>query len=455
MDGTQQEAVLGEQNTRMHMSNQLSGDLQRGFGPTEHKTGLSQEVHAFLGKLDRCPESIEEPEEEVDRLILYQAVEEVSMENSIEPGTLMGDVSGEFLQSRDMAETSREEGSLEDSELADQVDEISEGHMGHISLAEPCNEVSDKAVKELDSKSPELELDSFYSECPSTSLSSPAGPSKSNDTTVNSAGVKPEVSVDQEDNKSKCLLFSFQDKDGQDTKPLDLKFSILPDSAGETKTEQLEMPIKVEETEEELEEALTTFPDTSEVKPSRFLAYAVKSEDLVTKCEQLDFHQDILDTKPEDLTLPVKPENFDTKPEILQFATYSEGTEIKPEAKPAVLGVETKPEGLRLTAFPDMSAVKPEAKPESLEFTTYPDSSEIKREAKPQGLELTALHQIKAETKQELLEADSTVLTPKLEQADALAEASDSLAAKGQVKEERPSSPGRIGQRTSSWLCYL
>uniref|UniRef100_A0A7N6BSG2 DNA helicase n=1 Tax=Anabas testudineus TaxID=64144 RepID=A0A7N6BSG2_ANATE len=229
-----------------------------------------------------------------------------------------------------------------------------------------------------------------------------------------------------------------------ETKPSHLKFSILPDSGGEKKPEQFELPIKVEETKTEIEETLPSYPDSSEVKHAKFLAYAVKSEDLVTKSEQLDFKQEILESKPEDLSLPIKPENFDSKPEILQFTTCSDGSEIKPEAKPVVLQTETKPEGLRLTAFTDMSAIKPEAKPENLEFATYPDSSEIKPEAKPEGLEFAALHEIKAETKQELLEADSTVLTPKLEQADALMETSESLALKGQVKEERPSSPGEI-----------
>lgn len=480
MDGIEPETVLGDQNERMEISNQLSQDLQESFDQTEHKMDLSQDMHPYLGKLEQCPESIEEPEEEVHGLILYQTVEEVSMENSIEPGTLMGDVSEEFLQAREIAGNSREDGSLEHTDLADQVDEISEGQMDHVSLVQPCNEVTEKAVKQLDTKPSEMELDSFYSECtqppcPSTSVSSPAVASKSDETTIkssNGAGVKTEVSMDQEnfkgtaeDCKNKPLTFSLQDNkdnlieqneikiaptlsaNSKDTKPSDLKFSILPDSAGEKKPEQFELPIKVEETKEEVvEEALTTYPDSSEVKHARFLAYAVKSEDLVTKSEQLDFKQEILETKPEDLSLPMKPESFDTKPEILQFTTYSDGTNIKPEAKPVLLGIETKPEGLRLTAFPDMSAIKPEAKPEGLEFTTYPDSSEIKPEAKPEGLEFTALHEIKAETKQELLEADSTVLTPKLEQADALVEASESVAVKGQVKEERPSSPGKNSQ---------
>uniref|UniRef100_A0A7N8Y009 Chromodomain helicase DNA binding protein 6 n=1 Tax=Mastacembelus armatus TaxID=205130 RepID=A0A7N8Y009_9TELE len=133
--------------------------------------------------------------------------------------------------------------------------------------------------------------------------------------------------------------------------------------------------------------------------------------------EQLDFpvKQEMLETKPEDLSLSMKSESLDSKPEVLQFAAYSEPIQIKPEVKPLALGfaaypdgakfkTEMKQEGLRLTAFPDTSAIKPEAKPEGLEFTTYPDSSEIKPEAKPETLEFATLPEIKAETKQELLE---------------------------------------------------
>lgn len=474
MDGMEPEPVLGDQDERMQNSNQLSQELQESFEQTE-QVELPQDVHPYLGKLEQCPESIEEPEEE-DGLILYQTVEDVSMENSIEPGTLMGDASGDFLQARENAENSREDGSLEHTDLADQVDEISEGKVDQISLFQCCNEMTEKAVKQLDSKPSEMELHSFYSNCtqhscPSTSLSSPAVASKSDETTVkssNGAGVRTEVSMDQEnlkgiveDCKDRALTLSLQDNkdnllkqneikfaptlsaNSNDTKPSDLKFSILPDSGGEKKPGQLELPIKVEETKTEIaEETLRTYPDSSEVKHAKFLAYAVKSEDLETKSEQLDFKQEILETKPEDLSLPMKAESFDSKPEILHFTAYSDGTEIKPEAKPVILETETKPEGLRLTGFHDMSAVKPEAKTENLEFATYPDSSEIKTE----GLEFTALHEIKAETKQELLEADSTVLTPKLEQADALMETSESLAVKGQVKEERPSSPGENTQ---------
>ncbi|CAB1422633.1 unnamed protein product [Pleuronectes platessa] len=137
----------------------------------------------------------------------------------------------------------------------------------------------------------------------------------------------------------------------------------------------------------------------------------------------------------------MKPERVDRKPEVLQFAAFSEGVEVKPEAKPVALEFASYPDisGLKSeTAFPDTSAIKPEAKPDVLELAAYPDSSEVKPEAKPEDLEFT---EIKCETKQELLEADSTVLTPKLEQADGLVDSSESLVERGQVKEERPSTP--------------
>ncbi|XP_070759561.1 chromodomain-helicase-DNA-binding protein 6 [Enoplosus armatus] len=498
MDGIEPEPGLEEQDQRI--SNRLAQDLQDTFDQAGHKQELPQAVHPYLGKLEQggslaCPESIEEPGEEVDGLILYQ-----TMENSLDAVTLMRNATGEFVQARGIPENSRADGGVECTDLADQVDEISEGQMAHVSLmgvplVQPCDETAKKAVKQLHAKPNEMELESIYSDytqpsCPATSVSSPSVASKPDETATKSgggAGVKTEVSMDEEnyegtvedlnlpdgsrDCKNRALAFSL-DRDNKDnlleqneikiaptlpansidTKQSDLKFSLLPDSDGEKKPQQLELPIKVEKTKTETLEDV--YPDSSEVKHGKFLSYAVKSEVLVTKAEQLDYpvKPETLETKPEDLSLPMKPESVDRKPEVLQFAAYSDGIEIKPEAKPvalrfaayaegAKLKTETKPEGLRLTAFPDTSAIKPEAKPEGLEFTTYPDSSEIKPEAKPEGLEFRVLPEIKAEAKQELLEADSTVLTPKLEQADGLVDTSGGLVVKGQVKEERPNTP--------------
>lgn len=494
------------------VSNQLSQDLQESFDQAEPKEALPQGVHPYLGKLDQegslaCPESIEEPGEEVHGLILYQTVEEETMENSLDSETLMGNTTGEFVDARGIPENSNEDGPVECADLADQVDEISEGKMVHVSLmgvamVRPCDETTGKLVKQPDAKPNQMELESiYYAQPPCPSISSPTVASKSDETTAKSGGgVKTEVSMDQENYegtvedltlphgsrhcKNRALMFSLhQDHkdnlleqneikilpilpaDSIDTKPSVLKFSLSPDSGGEEKPQEVELPIKVEETKTETAEDV--YPDSSEVKHGKFFSYTVKSEDLVTKAEQLDYpvKPETLETKPEDLSLPMKPESLDRKPDVLQFAAYSDGAEIKPEAKPVALRftaypdgakfkTETKPQDLRLTAFPVMSAIKPEAKQESLEFPTYPDSSEIKPEAKPEGLEFRALPEIKAEMKQELLEADSTVLTPKLEQADGLVDPSGSLVVKGQVKEERPSTPGKnsVWQKDDSEL---
>uniref|UniRef100_A0A4W6DNY5 Chromodomain helicase DNA binding protein 6 n=1 Tax=Lates calcarifer TaxID=8187 RepID=A0A4W6DNY5_LATCA len=85
--------------------------------------------------------------------------------------------------------------------------------------------------------------------------------------------------------------------------------------------------------------------DSSEVKHSRFLAHSIKSEDLVTKTEQLEYP--VKQEMPEDLSLPMKPESLDSKPEVLQFAAYTDGAEIKPEAKPVALGFAAYPDGAK------------------------------------------------------------------------------------------------------------
>ncbi|XP_029356969.1 chromodomain-helicase-DNA-binding protein 6 isoform X2 [Echeneis naucrates] len=466
IDGLEPEPGLEEQDERMEVSNQLSQDHQESFEGTEDKS----DVHPYLGKLHQCPESIEEPGEEVDGLILYQTVEEDTMESSMESGALMGNSSGEFLRVPETVGISREKGSMDHEELSDQVDEISEGQMDHVALMEvPAVQTCDE-LKQTDAKASEMELGCIYSDCTkpsnaSASLPSPTVESRSEETPVMKDGVKTEVSMDQENydgtpedcNKDNLLD---RNENSADTKLHTLKFSPLPDDSSEKKPAQLELPIKVEETKTEIvEDVLPIYPNSSEVKHTKFIVYPMKSEDLVTKPEQLDYpvKRELLDTKPEDLSTSMKPESLDSKPEVLQFAAFSDGVEIKHEAKPISLGFaaypdgvklksETKPEDLRFTAFPDTSAIKPEAKPESLEFAAYPDSSEIKPEAKPEDLEFSALPEVKAEMKQGLLEADSTVLTPKLEQADGLVDTSDGLVVKGQVKEERPSTPVPVAE---------
>ncbi|XP_063765974.1 chromodomain-helicase-DNA-binding protein 6 isoform X2 [Eleginops maclovinus] len=451
MDGIVPDPSLGEQDEQTPQEN-----LDRA----NHKEGLPRDMQPYLGKLEQpgnlaCPESIEEPREEVDGLILYQAVEAETMENSLDTDALMENATGE------------EDVPVECRNLADQVDEISEGH--HVSLMDE--------TQGTDVKSNKMVLQSIYYEyappsCPAASVSPPTGASKPNGTTTKSPGVKTEESMDQEDygvedlnlpdgarNKNRVLTFSL-DQDSKvnlleqnemtlplnsiDTKPCDVKFSLLQDRGADKKPQLLDLPVKVEETKTE---ALDVYPDCSELKHGKFLSYRVKSENSATKAEQLDYpvKPETLETKPEDLSLSVK--TVDHKPEVLLFAAYSN---IKPEAKPVAscfaaypdgVKTETEPEDLSMTAFVDTSAIKPEAKSEGLEFANYPDSSEIKPEAKPEDLELSALPEIKAETKQELLEADSTVLTPKLEQGDGLGDAPECLGGRGQVKEERPSTP--------------
>ncbi|XP_061584201.1 chromodomain-helicase-DNA-binding protein 7-like [Cololabis saira] len=186
-------------------------------------------------------------------------------------------------------------------------------------------------------------------------------------------------------------------------------------------------------------------PDSSEVKPSP--SRPVKSEELEPKPEQLEFpvRAQSPEPKPEDLRLPVKPEDLDAKPNVLPFADVKPEPEVKASSALQLTSypdgghfkVEAKPEVLALAAFAD--AVKSEAK---TELAFYPDSSQVK--AEPEGLDFGTLSRVKAELKQETLEADSTVLTPKLEQDGAgdAAASSEGLAAKGLVKEERPSTPG-------------
>ncbi|XP_060897715.1 chromodomain-helicase-DNA-binding protein 6 isoform X2 [Labrus mixtus] len=432
MDGMEPEPSVGEQDERMEVSNQLSQDLQESFNQSECKEECLQGVQAYLGKLQQegslvCPESIEEPGEEVDGMILYQTGEEDTLENSPVSETLIGNPPGEFVQV---------EGNS--SDLADQVDEISEGQMDGVSLLNvPLCE---------DTKPNDMEHESIYSEYanPScASASSPAAASKSEEASSQIDGIKTEISMDQEnydgpaDNKDN-LIHQSQGKvspdlsDSVDTKPSDLKFPLLSDHVREKRRQELELPIKREETKTETFDDV--YPDSSQVKHE--LSYVVKSEDLVTKSEQVEFpvKAETLESKPEDLSLPVKPESEDSKPEVLQFAAFSG---VKPENKPLALG---------FAAFSDGSKLKTETKPERLEFSTYPDSSEIKPEAKPESLEFRAGPEIKAETKQEMLEADSTVLTPKLEPVDGLVDASGSLMVKGQVKEERPATPVPVSE---------
>ncbi|XP_075316313.1 uncharacterized protein chd6 isoform X3 [Odontesthes bonariensis] len=433
-----------EEHQRKEVLKQAPHDLQQSFDCAGQNEDLPPDVHPYLGKLGQegnfvCP--MEEPAEEVDGLILYQAVEERSMDNSLDTEAFMHSAAGEFVQMQEIPQSSRGSGAALGEDLADQVHEISEGQDAAGTRA--CEET---AVRP-EARTSEMELENMYPDFaqPSHPSVSDSEQSKCAEITGENDGAK--ASTNQEHSEGSADggrdFTSALPSNSSDAKPPDLKFSLQEREkiSFERKAEELAVPIKVEGTKTEAVEDVC--PDSSEVKHSRFFSYAVKSEHLVTKAEQLEYpvKAPSLEEKPEDLSLPMKPENLDAKPEVLQFVAYSDGSEVKPDVKPPALRftafpdgsefkTEIKPEGLGFsTPFPD--AIKPEAKAETLGFATYPDSSEIKPE-------------VKAELKQEMLEADSTVLTPKLEQADGLVDSSESLVVKGRVKEERPSTPGPV-----------
>uniref|UniRef100_A0A8D3DZ89 Chromodomain helicase DNA binding protein 6 n=1 Tax=Scophthalmus maximus TaxID=52904 RepID=A0A8D3DZ89_SCOMX len=233
IDGLEPEPELEEQDERMDVSNHLSQDLGQSFEQGEHKPDFPQSVHPYLGKLEQCPESIEEPGEEVDGLILYQTVEGETTENSAESGTSMDNASGEFLRARGIAENSREGGSTQH-----EVDEVSDGTAaGHVSLmdvsvARSCEEL---AEKQSNAETSGIELHSIYSQ---------------SDESGGKAGVKTEISAGQEnydaadeDCKSRALTIS-PHRDNKDnlleqneiksaaTKSSNPHFSLSPDDGG-------------------------------------------------------------------------------------------------------------------------------------------------------------------------------------------------------------------------------
>ncbi|XP_013870801.1 chromodomain-helicase-DNA-binding protein 6 isoform X2 [Austrofundulus limnaeus] len=391
----------------------VPSDLQENF---EDDEDLTEELDPDLRKLEQersfvCPE---DPPEEVHGLILYQ---EPSAGSSLDADVFMSNDTEEFVERKASPGSSGETS-------ADQVDEISEG----------CLDPVEPAADEMEEK-----FHSIYSEFPETSFSPVLDQAKCAETTGKGNGTGTEVCTSRDSRDHLIDPSQIKTDSGVDSEPLDLKFSVQP-NGGEKTPEQLLVPVKIEELKPEPAEDVC--PDSSEVKHSCFLSYAVKSEDFEPKSEPFEFpvRAQSLEVKPEDLTLHVKSENFDTRPEALRFVAYSDGkAEVKPPDLRFPAGsdefkTESKPKGLR---FPSV----PEAKSEVLGFPTYPDSSEVKPEAKPEDLEFPALPEVKAELKQEMLEADSTVLTPKLEQADGMVDSSAGLVLKGQVKEEKPSTP--------------
>lgn len=463
---------LQEQEEKMEVSGH-----QKSTEQGEQKTDFSQDVHHYLGKMDQCPAAIEDPGEEEDRMIMYQTDDATTVENSTE--------SGEFLQVRTAVERSSGDDLMEHSELSDQLDEVVEGQMDHVPLTEvPLGQSGvEMEMKDSNAKDGHMDLD-IYSECTQSSSGLPASfstvtfVSKPDEIFTQSGGGEDKTdgvtdpnSGEDCKNKAQTIVHVEVNNDNlqqneiivacdlseivSDSKPSDLCVPLpSPEPDLEQKPLPADLPIKLEETKmENVEEALPMYPDSSVVKHEKPLFDPQRTDDLVTKGEQIDYplREEELECKPEDLSLHIKSENLDSKAEVLQFASFSDGSEVKSEAKPVALCFtayprgpkfknEAKPEGFINTAFHD--SIKSDTKPEGLEFAAYPDSSEVKPEAKSGPLDFSTPTGIKTELKQELLEADSTVLTPKLEQTDGLVDSSESLVEKGQVKEESPVTSG-------------
>uniref|UniRef100_A0AAQ6A317 DNA helicase n=1 Tax=Amphiprion ocellaris TaxID=80972 RepID=A0AAQ6A317_AMPOC len=134
---------------------------------------------------------------------------EATVENSLDAENLMGDSTGPFVQMKGLPKAS---GDGVPMDLADQVDEISEGQVDQVALidapaVQPCDEISENAMKQPDAKTNEMELENIYSEyaqpsCPSVCVSSPTASSKPAEAARESDGkdeAKTEVSADQFD----------------------------------------------------------------------------------------------------------------------------------------------------------------------------------------------------------------------------------------------------------------
>lgn len=434
---------LVEQDKKMEASPQLAPNLHENFDQADDNDELSQDGRPYFGKLEQgesclCPESVQEGGQQVEGLILYQTTEE---ETQMEKTTA------------DMVEaTGHPENSMKMSPvcLSEEVEELMERPMEHepfmsVSLVQSCDEMTEKTVQHLEAKTSVMELDSIYSgfrQCSSPAPPPPPphmappmtaapdqGSSPNNEGFRSPECVGPEAyeGVREHQNllpgimKSKNTT-SFHDQNSKDedlqqdesemtpasppnSKCSHPRLSLSSDSDYESKPQELLLPVKIEETKRESAEDI--YPDSSDIKQGHFLS-AVKAEYVVTKDEQLDY--------------PVKAETLETKSELLSFSVKTESLESKAED---------------YAAFSGGAQLKTETKPEDLGFTTYPDSSEEKCQAKAEPLEFP-LPEIKGKVKQELLEADSTVVTPKLEQSDGLVDPAASLVVKGQVKKLCP-----------------
>ncbi|KAK7915970.1 hypothetical protein WMY93_011731 [Mugilogobius chulae] len=377
-----------EPDVMMDVSNSLSEDLQGAYSDT---------VDPFLGKLDQdsslaCSESLGEPGEDVDQIMLYQPMEPG---NPLNTDVLMDNATDDFLQ----PPTLKDDCTMQNTELANDVGALSEEQADPVSLMEvpmlqPDEEIGEKVVQ--------VEV---------------------TDLEENPCKVKSEEPSDEDDKSN------FE----TDIKPDPTLFENSTDFSNLLANEEVEekLPIKMEEAKQE-EDMLESYDEAMETKP-----LAVKSE-TSTKVEQLDFPIKDEDAKPQNLRL--KQENVDSKANVFQLA-YSD--EVKSEIKPlelqssfADLKTEAKPEDL--STFADH--VKSEMKTEGLELTACPDSTGVKAETG----EADELEAVKEEAKQELLEADSTVMTPKMEQAAGGGNDGPENLCKSQVKEEPAHTPAPV-----------
>lgn len=429
------------QGKKMELLPQLSPNLEETFGQAEQDDSLLQDERPYFRKLEQgesfvCTQALRESGEQMEDLILYQTVEdETQMEKT--PGHIV-EAPGSLENSVETAPVC----------LSEQVERITEGQMDDepfmdVPLIQSCDDMTEKSAQHLDAKAAVMELDSIYSgytrrSSPAASaVTPPIAPLSDEGAGKRNEGVRTVVCADRgtygsvtEDEDvlpglMKCrnrTLLHYPSSKGDDLQqretnmapasPTEAKSShphlfLSSHSDCGNKPEELQPPAKTEETKTEPAEDM--YPDSSDVKQGDFLA-AVKAEDVATKDEQLDY--------------PIDPEALETKPELLSISVKPEGGDRKAEV---------------YSAFSGGAKFKTEAKPEDLEFTAYPDSSEEKCKAKAEPLEFT-LPDLKGKVKQELLEADSTVLTPKPEQTDGLVDAAASLVMKGQAKTL--SSPG-------------
>uniref|UniRef100_A0AAX7USP5 DNA helicase n=1 Tax=Astatotilapia calliptera TaxID=8154 RepID=A0AAX7USP5_ASTCA len=146
----------------------------------------------------------------------------------------------EFVQMKGIPKKSRQGSLMGRTDLADQVDEISEGQEDNVSpfdvpVVQPCDEEEEKRLKQLDVKTNEMELGSIYSQfgqlsCPSVSVSSPTQPSNSTETTRESN------SMEEAKNEASMAHCKGSDEDlnlpdgSRDCKNNALKFSLDQDS---------------------------------------------------------------------------------------------------------------------------------------------------------------------------------------------------------------------------------